>query len=226
MERLRQPRAGTVGIVLAGGGSTRLASAAPAGKARLEFEGRTFLERVCAAVAAEVSRVIVVAAAGQDPPRVPGTLLVHDSLPAAGPLAAIRDGIEAAIAAATEQPVRRVVVASCDVPLLRPEVVRLLVEAAGPWSEQPVHDVLWTVPVVHGHRQVLLSAIDVRLLPRLDAWLERGRRDPRGLVEWLLEEEPQAVGLIDERLLAAADPDLASFADIDTPEDLRRLKAL
>ena len=56
-----------VGIILAGGRSTRLAPLAvgPGGKAAVECGGVPLLTRVCDAVGQVVPRVIVVAAAGQ-----------------------------------------------------------------------------------------------------------------------------------------------------------------
>lgn len=211
------------GIVLAGGGATRLGSAAASGKAWLEFEGRTFLERVCGALAGQVSQVVVVAAPGQDLPRVPAATVVRDTAPAAGPLAAIRDGIRAAVETAGARSINRVVIASCDVPLLGGDVVRLLVEESRPAPRSPA--TRWTVPVVQGHWQVLLSVLAVGLLPQVEAWLAAGRRDPRGLVARLIEQDPASVRLLDERLVAAVEPTLASFVDVDTPDDLRRLQA-
>jgi molybdopterin-guanine dinucleotide biosynthesis protein A len=224
-----RPDPEAVGIVLAGGRATRLGAVAASGKAWLELDGRTFLERVCAAVAPEVAAVVVVAADGADLPPVPGATVVRDTVPSAGPLAAIRDGIRAAVAAGSP-PARRFVVVSCDVPLVRPEMIRLLLTAAreGVGGEKGAAaptgaDVLWTLPVAHGHLQVLVSVFDVRMLSRLESWLAAGRRDPRGLATSLLADEPSAVRLVDEPLLATADPTLASFMDVDTPEDLRRL---
>lgn len=230
-----RPDPEAVGIVLAGGRATRLGARAAAGKAWLALDGRTFLERVCAAVAPEVAAVVVVAADGAAVPPVPGATVVHDTLPAAGPLAAIRDGIRAAVAAGWGPSPRRFVVVSCDVPLVRREVIRLLLHAAregvagggggggtGAGTAAGA-DVLWTLPVVHGHMQVLVSVLDVRMLARLESWLATGRRDPRGLAASLLAAEPSTVRLVDESLLAPADPTLASFIDVDTPEDLRRL---
>ena len=97
---MQQPGEATVGIVLAGGGSTRLASVAPTGggKALLTFQGKTFLEHVVGSVAAEADRTIVVAAAGQILPVLDGVQIVRDSTPGAGPLAGIRDGLRAAVA--------------------------------------------------------------------------------------------------------------------------------
>jgi len=213
-----------VGIVLAGGGSTRLGSVAEAtggGKALLTFDGRTLLEHVVAAVAVEVDRTIVVAAAGQMLPAIDGVRVVHDLTPGAGPLAGIRDGLRAALAMdhATASPPYRAVVASCDVPLVRREVVRLLIDVA-----MESH-ALWTVPIVHGHRQVLVSVMRVELLPRIDAWLAIGRRDLRGLFAEIAREDPRSIREVPEAACKVVDPTLESFVDIDTPADLERLQS-
>ena len=222
----------TVGIVLAGGGSTRLASVAATGggKALLTFQGKTFLEHVVTVVAAEVGPTIVVAAAGQRLPALDGVRIVHDLTPGAGPLAGILDGLRAVLAVddaghaghaghAAAEPPRLAFVASCDVPLLRREVVRLLVAAAAE------SDALWTVPVVHGHRQVLVSVMRVELLSRIEAWLSTGRRDLRGLYKEMAQTDPQSVGEVTEEACKAVDPTLESFVDIDTPDDLERLQS-
>jgi molybdenum cofactor guanylyltransferase len=226
---MQQPGQVTVGIVLAGGGSTRLASVAATGggKALLTFHGRTFLEHVVAAVASETGPTIVVAAAGQRLPALDGVRVVHDLTPGAGPLAGIRDGLRAVLAVddadqaghAAAQPPRFAFVASCDVPLVRREVVRLLVAVAAE------SDALWTVPVVHGHRQVLVSVMRVELLSRIEAWLATGRRDLRGLFEEMAQTNPQSVGEVTEEACKAVDPTLESFVDVDTPDDLERLQS-
>ena len=226
---MQQPGQATVGIVLAGGGSTRLASVAATGggKAWLTFHGQTFLELVVAAVAAETGPTIVVAAAGQRLPALDGVRVVHDLTPGAGPLAGIRDGLRAVLAVddadhaghAAAQPPRLAFVASCDVPLVRREVVRLLVAMAAE------SDALWTVPVVHGHRQVLVSVMRVELLSRIEAWLSTGRRDLRGLFEEMAQTDPRSVGEVTEEACKAVDPTLESFVDIDTPDELERLQS-
>ena len=213
-----------MGIVLAGGGSTRMGSVAEAtggGKALLTFEGRTLLEHVVAAVAAEVDSTIVVAAAGQMLPAIDGVRVVHDLTPGAGPLAGIRDGMRAALAVdhATAPPPYRAVVASCDVPLVHREIVRLLIDVA-----MESH-ALWTVPIVHGHRQVLVSVMRVELLPRIDAWLAIGRRDLRGLFAEIAREDPRSIREVPEAACKVVDPTLESFVDIDTPADLERLQS-
>jgi molybdopterin-guanine dinucleotide biosynthesis protein A len=210
--RVERSRHATVGIVLAGGGSTRLAGLAQTpigGKAGFLFQGRTFLECVVTAVAAEVGRTIVVAAPGQTLPAFDGVTVARDLAPGSGPLAGIRDGLRAALAAdhsGTPTPLLAVV-ASCDLPLLRPEVVRLLVADA------------------HAHRQVLTSVMRVELLSRIEAWLATGRRDLRGLVDEIAQDDPRHIRAVTEAEVAAVDPMLESFVDIDTPDDLERLQS-
>lgn len=224
MQPLSQSRQATVGILLAGGGSTRLASLAAAtggGKASLKLDGQTFLEHVAAAVAAEVGQTIVVAAPGQPLPALGQTLIVRDSTPGAGPLAGIRDGLRAALSAdhGAAPPPRLAFVASCDLPLLRREIVRLLLDVAAESTA------VWTVPFVHGHRQVLVSVMRVEVLPRIEAWLASGRRDLRGLWQEIAGNDPQRVCEVMQEACQAVDPALVSFIDIDTPADLERLQS-
>lgn len=210
-----------IGIVLAGGASRRMRLAGPqatAGKAGLSVRGRSLLHRVCEAVRPEVSRVLVVAAASR-PLAIPSGRygVVRDSQPGSGPLAGIRDALRfAAVEAAAAGGVtaRRAFVASCDVPLLRSEIVRTLLDAVrGPGC-------LWAVPLVRGHRQVLVSAMRTDMLSRIEEHLAAGRRDPRGLLDRLLTDDPAVVRVVGEAELSAADPDLESFHDVDTPEDM------
>jgi molybdopterin-guanine dinucleotide biosynthesis protein A len=187
----------------------------------LTFHGQTFLEHVIAAAAADRDDVIVVAAPGQPLPALDGVRVVHDLTPGAGPLAGIRDGLRAALAMdhPAASPPRLAFVASCDVPLLRREVIRLLIDVAAE------SDALWTVPVVHGHRQVLVSVMRVELLSRIEVWLATGRRDLRGLFMEMAQNDPQSVREVTEEACKAVDPTLVSFVDIDTPDDLERLQS-
>lgn len=213
------PRRDVVGIVLAGGRSSRLAQGCdlPAGgKAAIVVGGRTLLERVLETLAAEVASTIVVAAVGQPLPPGLAPRVVRDATPAAGPLAGLRDGL-AAVADGTEPP-RLAFVASCDAPLLRREVVRLLIAAARSTGA------LWTVPEVQGHRQVLTSVVALEMLPRIETWLAAGRRDLRGLCADLDRAGPGSVHVVAQPRLVAVDPALDSFVDVDTPADLRAIE--
>jgi molybdopterin-guanine dinucleotide biosynthesis protein A len=238
---MQQPGQAVVGIVLAGGGSTRLASVAATGggKALLTVQGKTFLEHVVGSVAAETDRTIVVAAAGQILPALDGVQIVRDSTPGAGPLAGIRDGLRAAVAVgygedgehaeraehachaghAAAPPAWLAFVTSCDVPLLRREVVRLLIDVAA------ASDAVWTIPIVHGHGQVLVSVMRVEALPQIEAWLATGRRDLRGLCVEMARNDPRSVREVTEEACKAVDPTLESFDDIDTPGDFQQLQS-
>ncbi|MFM7245745.1 MAG: molybdenum cofactor guanylyltransferase [Planctomycetia bacterium] len=206
---------GAVGIVLAGGRSSRLGGDAlgPGGKAAVEFNGRSLLERVVTAVAPEVDRVVVVAAPGQPLPAVPaGVVIVRDSAPGSGPLAALGDGLR--VAAGFAPPPRVAFVATCDVPLLRPAVVRLLV------GRSLATGAGWVVPEWDGHPQVLLSVVALDLLPAIEVRLAAGGRDLRGLLE---AESPARVERVTAAALAAVDRRGDFATDVDTPEDLARL---
>lgn len=206
----------TLGIILVGGGSRRMGLPAGGGKAGVEVAGRPLLGYVCDAVRPAVDRLVVVAAPGQFLPDVAGIdAVIHDTRPGAGPLAGIADALRGA-----GPGIAKAFVASCDVPLLKTEVVQLLFSCL----DEP--GVAWAVPWVADHPQVLVSAMQVRLLPEIEATLAAGRRDPRALIERLQptgKEAASPLRQVTAAELEAADPDLDSFADVDTPDDLARI---
>jgi len=200
-----------VGIILAGGSGSRLGRVE---KAMLRFEGQTYLARAIAAVSPSVGGIVVVVAAGQtiEPGAFSTSIpirVVRDTTAGAGPLAALADGLREA----TLHDAAIAVIASCDVPRLSSDVVRLLVESLGNAGEACD----WAVPEVGGHPQVLLSAIRTTALAAIESHLASGRRDVRGMLSKLRTR------LIDEEQLRRVDPTLASFHDIDTAEDLHSL---
>lgn len=208
-----------IGIVLAGGRSQRLAGLdlGAGGKAAVVVGGESCLGRVCRAVATVVPRVIVVASAAQPlPALVAGVEIVRDTTPHAGPLAGIRDGL--AHAATLVPPPRWAFVASCDVPLLAPAVVRHLVETARSSAAMIV------VPLVAGHPQVLAAVFACELAASITRLAAAGR-GPRAVVDDLVAREPGAVRVVTSEELEAIDPDLDSFLDLDTPADLARLES-
>jgi molybdopterin-guanine dinucleotide biosynthesis protein A len=167
------------------------------------------------AVAAEVAEVIVVAAPDMPVPELPGRpFVVRDSMPGSGPLAGLADGLRAAALSRGGEAAPLAVVVSCDVPLVRREVLRLLIDRARESGA------MWTLPLVGGHRQVLVSVVRAELLGRIESWLAAGRRDLRGLVD----EMATAVAIVPEAEIAAVDPRLESFLDVDTPADFARVR--
>ncbi len=207
-----------VAIVLAGGRSRRMTGSVPAGgKAAALLRGESLLGHVCRTLSSQAGRVIVVAAVEQPLPPLPESVeVVRDRQPDRGPLAAIHDGLACCLEACP--PPQIVVVASCDVPALAPEVVRLLIERARALGNA------WVVPLVGGHPQVLVSALATSLAGRLAAGLAAGIASPRRLLDEMVAADPASVAWLSEAELAMVDPTLASFADIDTPADLSRLQ--
>lgn len=208
--------AAAIGIVLAGGRSSRMGATIAGGKPAIMLGTETFLARICRTLETELGRVLVVAAAGQPLPDVPaGVAVIRDTMPEAGPLAALRDGL--AWAAAVSPPPRVALVCSCDVPLLQAGLVRLLVTHAATAD--------WVVPVVDGHPQVLVSAMAISLLGRVEEHLRSGRRDLRGLLATIKAASPGRVHELGRPDLEVVDPGLVSFRDVDTPSDLERIRA-
>ena len=206
----------TAAIVLAGGRSSRLATAGivpPGGKAGLVLAGKTLLERVCGRVGRVARRIVVVAAPRQELPPLPMAVeVVHDSAPGSGPLAGIADGLRALGGDAPA-----VLVVSCDVPLIRPEILGLLRTGLLTGPATP----LWVVPEVNGHLQVLVSAVRPEVSVAIEAHLAAGQRAPRALVE-RLGLEGRAI-VVPESEVRVCDPGLWSFRDLDTPRDLEEL---
>lgn len=241
---LREAARAPVGIVLAGGRSTRLGAVASrrGGKAAVTLGGRTLLAAVVAALEPHVGRIVVVEAHRGGvvrPPAAPDAVAVgslprvetiHDTVPDGGPLSALADALRhvagAADAEGADEAARatrlsavEAVVVSCDVPLVRPEVVELLL------GRLRLSGARWVVPEVHGHPQVLVSAVRGDLLPAIERHLAAGRRDLRGLLGTVAHADPAAVLRLDPAAVALVDPELDSFRDIDTPEDLAALRA-
>lgn len=202
-------------VIVAGGRGRRL-GAPVNGKAAVSFPGGSLLGRVCAAVSQEVASIVVVAAADQQVPPLPihssVTIdVIRDSRPGAGPLSAIADGLRHL--QQTADPPARCVLTPCDVPLLKPAIVRRLLDACE-------GEVEWVVPTIAGHRQVVLSAIAMSSLPVIEQLLQAGQRDLQGLVGQL------ACCEMDATALRSVDPALVSFQDIDTPADLVTIQSM
>jgi molybdopterin-guanine dinucleotide biosynthesis protein A len=188
-------------LVLAGGRSTRMGR----DKATLTFDGRTLLEHVLARLAPLVDEALVVARPDQPLPTLPASVrLAHDEVLDQGPLG----GLAAGLAAATSE---ALYVTSCDVPFLRPGVVRLLFERLG---EADV-----AVAEAEGRLHPLAAVYRRSVLPQVRALLAEGRLRP----VFLYERVPTV--RVPEADLRAVDPELATLANLNTPEDLTAARA-
>lgn len=190
-------------IVVAGGKSTRLGR----DKRHLRLSSpRTLLEETVARVATLTEDVVVVVSTEPaEFARLPARV-VRDPRPGAGPLNALLAGLSVV------QHDRAVVVA-CDLPFLSQSLLRGLLEHSPEYELIVPRRADGTLEMLHAiYRKTCLAAIR----RRLDAGLLR-------LAELV---EDVTVSFLDEAALTPFDPDLRSFTNVNTPEDLRLVEAL
>lgn len=179
-------------IVLAGGRSTRMGTP----KALLDWHGAPLVRRVTGLLARVASPVVVVHAAGQELPPLPGVELVVDEHPGRGPLEGIAAGMRV-----LQGRCDIAFVSSVDVPLLHPRFVRSVAGALNG------HDV--ALPVADGHNHPLSAAYRVSLLEAVERLLREDRLRPA-----FLFDESSVRRLADGEL-----QEPGSLRNLNTPED-------
>jgi molybdopterin-guanine dinucleotide biosynthesis protein A len=177
-------------------------------KALLPFsgaQGLTFATHLASLLASLCSDVVLVARdlAHAEECAATGVRVVADSVSGIGPLMGLYSGLCAIESS-------HALVTAVDMPLLQPAMVSFLLS-------QPLDEAL-LVPVVDDVPQVLLAVYPRSLLPVIEELLRGGRRDPRSLLA------VAAVHYITEAQLRAVDPQLRSFVNVNTPEDLSNYK--
>ncbi len=206
----------TLGIILAGGTSRRMKLPAGVNKASVPIAGYSLIHHVVQAIRPAVDRLVVVVSPEHPSPEISGIdEIVHDTTPHAGPLSAIADALQI-----TGKDMKTCFVSSCDVPFLKTDIVHLLLNKLNDPK------ILWAVPWVSDHPQVLASALRVTILDEVKRYLATGRHDPRGLIDHLSATSSQSkhsVHLVKAAELVSVDPQLMSFNDIDTPNDLAQM---
>ncbi len=194
-------------LINAGGNSTRMGTH----KALLPLppNGRPLLAHTVAAAAAVVDGAIYVIA--NHPPvqaaaaHLPGVTVIPDELPGKGPLA----GIAAGLARVPDW----ALALACDLPLLQVDLLRLLADLCGETS--PERGALWdaVVPIVDGRAESLCAAYHARCLPFVQAMLRQDNLRIRDLYAQV------RVRYVEEVELRRADPTLASFTNVNTPQE-------
>jgi molybdopterin-guanine dinucleotide biosynthesis protein A len=192
-----------IGAILAGGRGRRIGGDKPS----LELGDRTLVRHAVTALCSVGVDVALVLRPGQPVPLTAHTIaVVRDEIENAGPLG----GLQALL---RWLPVEWALVAACDQPFLAPRLLQGLVSERRDGFEaicaRP-NDRLEPLPGLY-HRSVL---------PAIDRALERGERSLGDLVVSLrLREVPRHV-------VEHWDPSLASFLNINTPNELERARAL
>jgi molybdopterin-guanine dinucleotide biosynthesis protein A len=187
------------GLLLTGGASRRMGT----DKALIEVDGQRLVDRTAAVLRAVADPVVEVGPGWSDLPAV------REDPPGSGPLAALSAGAAALRAAGHDGPV---LVLAVDMPRVSVELLQFLAGRAGTAT---------AVPRAGGHPQPMCARYGPDVLAAVDERLAAGGRSLRDLLEtlaasgsvsWVEREEWEPV----------AGPD--AFADVDTPDDLRRLR--
>jgi molybdenum cofactor guanylyltransferase len=187
------------GIVLAGGQSRRMGRA----KATLPFGPETMVERIVRVVGEVCSPIVVVAAAGQELPRLnPAVIVVRDSQPDCGPLEGMASGLRQLTA------VDAVFLTGCDTPLLRSAFVFRIAKMLDQDHEA-------VVPVINDLPQPLAGVYRPSVRAEVEAMLASGQRRmfdlPRRIV----------VLQVDANRFRDIDPLLGSLRNVNTPDEYR-----
>ncbi|WP_147805139.1 molybdenum cofactor guanylyltransferase [Alkalicoccus halolimnae] len=155
----------TAGIVLAGGKSSRMGE----NKALLPISGKTALEHALAAVetVSDKSAVITNEPESLSFLKIP---VIEDLHPYEGPMA----GMEAAMTSVSAE---WYIFTACDMPLIHPDVIRLIKRKTGTENVQAV------IPMVDGRLQPLLAGYHQSCLPLIKECLQLEKRSINSLIE-------------------------------------------
>lgn len=195
-------------VVLCGGESSRMGRP----KAWLPFGGEPLLVRVVRRVAEAASPVVVVAAPGQVlPPLPPEVRVVRDAVSGQGPLQGLLAGLEALADLATAA-----FACATDAPFLCPALVRRLETL----RREGDHDA--AVPRAHGHVHPLAAVYRVTVREAVRELLDRHVRRVLSLLDGIDARLCDEADLLADNTLCAADPQLRSLHNINTPADHER----
>lgn len=207
-----------VGVVLAGGRSTRMGTA----KAALEWHGSTLLRHVTGIVGRAVDGpMIVVRAAGQALPALDPQVLVHDDPEESrGPMMGLAVGLAAAAEHASVA-----FVCSTDLPFLHSAFVTAVLRGFNPGSGGPKAFPDVVLPNVGGYRQPMAAGYRTDLAPRVEKLIDAQRMRPAHLFEEVNVRQLDESTLLADARLAKADPELDSVRGVNTPDDYRAARA-
>jgi molybdopterin-guanine dinucleotide biosynthesis protein A len=184
-------------LILAGGENKRL----PILKGFLELKGRKIIESNIELLKGIFDGVII---STNTPERYfyLGMSMVGDVINYRGPMT----GILSALITLKET---EIFVTACDMPFIKPELIRYIV---GRWTDR------WEamVPVFDGKPQPLLGIYSRKLIPKME---ESIKTQARGLREFLGTIE---VHYIKEEEVRAIDPEGKSFVNINTIQDYEK----
>jgi molybdopterin-guanine dinucleotide biosynthesis protein A len=186
-------------LILAGGASTRMG----VDKAFLTYEGTPLITRVHDVLAPLFADVLI-AAGTETPGRGPfPARALYDAMPGLGPLAGLVAGLKAA-----QTPWLFMV--ACDMPHLDPRVIARVVAERGP-------GIMAVVPESAGGLESCHALYAKAALPAIEAAMAEGERAPHRLFHRI------ATHIVPKTEIAALDPTFRSLANLNTPDDLKRV---
>ena len=187
------------GVILCGGAGSRLGGK---NKAFLSLGGQCFLERVQATLSPLVEEVLLVARE----PDIFADFAERTVTDIYSPRCALT-GIHAGL---KHTRTSHAFLTACDAPLLRPALVRGLMQQATPETDA-------VVPEYDGYLEPLCAVYSRQCLPAIEHLLDQGIYRIRRLYPLIRAH------LVREPVLRELDPDLESFFNVNTEEDLREL---
>jgi molybdopterin-guanine dinucleotide biosynthesis protein A len=184
--------------ILAGGENIRMERK---NKAFLQMGGRSFLARTVGILRPIFQEIMVIGHDRQG--YAPFGVSVHTDLrPGNGSLG----GILTALARSSSE---RTFCVACDMPFLNPRLVSYLVERSSEGWEA-------VLPRLSKGLEPLCAVYSSALIPRIEELLDRGERRVR------LALDEKSTCFAEESDLRSFDPELLTFININTPEDLSR----
>lgn len=188
------------GLIIAGGKSRRLGI----DKRFLDIGGRTCIQRVLDAYQGIFDEILI-AADAVEPFQSLGVRVVVDLIPGRATLGGLYTGLHYAAG-------ERVFAAAGDMPWINPAAIRLVLDQA--------HSGDIAIPDVEGQLQPMHAVYSKACLPFLRTLVEAGTLKVQELCncpELRVQRIPQSV-------FTAVDPELRSFFNINTPDDLAQAK--
>lgn len=186
------------GIVLAGGPSSRMGGKP---KCMMRINGKRIMPLLLKKFSHCFSEILI-ATRNPLPFLTMGVPLALDKVAFQSPLAGIHGGLTFCVAP-------HAFIAPCDVPFLKVELIRLLLERVTPEADV-------VVPVVDGHPMPLCAVYSKRCLPFIKEQLSRGDNKITDFFDKV------NVVKVEEKDLTSVDPDLDSFFNLNTPADMRQ----
>ena len=185
------------GVVLAGGRSSRYGE----NKALIKIEGVPLIERVLNTMGSVFHHVIIITNTPNEYAhlQIP---MVEDIIKGLGPLGGIYTGLKAI-------PDPKGFFVACDMPLLNPDLIRHMVAISDDF-DVVVPKISWKIEALHG-----LYA--KRCLDSIEGLIHSGTYQ---IFRFFHEVR---VRFVDEVEIRRWDPDLMSFFNINTPDELKRV---